>query len=147
MQYKSVGSCRGKHISRVWRAIGIMLLTAGAADAQTIVVDVARTHVANTFSPPRALGACVDRLRADTDSLLTGPLLKEVLSAGWGAITYRQNTELHVEAWHWNDKGTWSNPEKQEGYFVGSAELGEPIHHSWAYPLPHRGFSLGDGNG
>ena len=147
MQYKSVGSCRGKHISRVWRAISIMLLTAGAADAQTIVVDVARTHVVNTFSPPRALGACVDRLRADTDSLLTGPLLKEVLSAGWGAITYRQNTELHVEAWHWNDKGTWSNPEKQEGYFVGSAELREPIHHSWAYPLPHRGFSLGDGNG
>lgn len=136
-----------KCMSRACRSIGIVLLTVSAASTQNIVVDAAKSHVANTFSPLQALGACLDRLRADTDRLLTDPLLKEVLSAGWGAITYRQNTELHGEAWHWNDKGTWSNPEKQEGYFVGTAELGEPIHHSWAYPLPHRGFSRGDGNG
>ena len=37
---------------------------------------------------------------------------------------------------------------KQEGYFVGSAEpTSEKILHSWAYPLPHRGATLGDGNG
>jgi hypothetical protein len=78
---------------------------------------------------------------------LTDPVLKEMLGAGWGTVTYRQNTELMIEAWHWNGRGTWSNAAKREGYFTGAAELGEPIRHSWAYPLPHRGATLGDGNG
>ena len=48
--------------------------------------------------------------------------LNEMLGAGWQTVTYRQNTELMIEAWHWNIRGTWSNPAKQEGYFVGSPE-------------------------
>jgi len=55
---------------------------------------------------------------------------------------------LMIEAWHWNPRGVWSNAAKQEGYFTGSAEhTGDKILHSWAYPLPHRGATLGDGNG
>jgi hypothetical protein len=125
------------------------LWQSGKATAQTITVDATPSHIANTFSPRLALGAAIDRLRTGTpDHLLTDPLLKEILGAGWGAVTYRQNTELMVEAWHWNPTGTWSNAEKQEGYFVGSATpTDEMIRHSWAYPLPHRGFSRGDGNG
>jgi len=127
--------------------IGFMCATSTAVP-QTIIVDAAPSHVANSFSPVRALGAAVDRLgTGTTDHVLTDPILKEVLNAGWQPVTYRQNTELTVEAWHWNARGTWSNAEKQEGYFVGSAEPGEPIRHSWAYPLPHRGFGRGDGNG
>jgi hypothetical protein len=122
-------------------------LLALAARSQDIVVDAAPTHIANSFSPVRALGAGVDRLgTGTTDHVLTDPILKEVLNAGWQPVTYRQNTELTVQAWHWNPRGTWSNPEKQEGYFIGSAEPGELIRHSWAYPLPHRGFGGGDGN-
>src|ERR1700719_2125323 len=119
------------------------------AEAQKVVVDAAPSHVANTFSPPHALGAAIDRLRTGTpDKLLTDPLLKEILGAGWQAVTYRQNTELMVEAWHWNPRGAWGNAEKQEGYFVGSGTpTDEMIHNSWAYPPPHRGFSRGDGNG
>ncbi len=137
------------------------------AAAQTIVVDATSSHVVNTFSPPHALGGAIDRLRAgtgapgdeestrlskdmvdkNTDMLLSDPVLKEILGAGWQTVTYRQNTELMVEAWHWNPAGKWSNPEKKEGYFTGSAEPGEMIRHSYAYPLPHRGFSRGDGNG
>ncbi len=78
---------------------------------------------------------------------MSGPVLKAILGAGWQPVTYRQNTELQIEAWHWNPQGTWSNQQKQEGYFTGSAELGEMIHHSWAYPLPHRGDTEGDGDG
>ena len=117
-------------------------------EAQKVTVDADPAHVANTFSPPHALGAAIDRLRTGTpDHLLKDPLLKEILGAGWGTVTYRQNTELMVEAWHWNPTGKWSNAEKQEGYFVGDAEPAGEIHSSWAYPLPHRGFSRGDGNG
>jgi hypothetical protein len=125
------------------------LLAANLSLAQTVTVDATPSHVANTFSPVRSLGAAIDRLKTGTpEKLLTDPLLKEILNAGWQTVTYRQNTELMVEAWHWNSHGTWSNLEKQEGYFVGNAEpTGEMIRHGWAAPLPHRGFSRGDGNG
>ncbi|MGH9493789.1 MAG: discoidin domain-containing protein [Candidatus Sulfotelmatobacter sp.] len=128
--------------------LGVILVFATlVAGAQTVTVDAA--HVANTFSPVRSLGAAIDRLRTGTpEHLLTDPLLHEILGAGWQTVTYRQNTELMVEAWHWNPNGKWSNGEKQEGYFVGNAEpTSEKIVHGWAAPLPHRGFSRGDGNG
>src|SRR5450432_4438542 len=122
-----------------------LALFATTAVAQKVTVDADLSHVANTFSPVRSLGASIDRLRTGTpDHLLTDPLLKEILGAGWQTVSYRQNTELMVEAWHWNPAGAWSDAEKQEGYFVGNAEpTAEMIHSSWAYPLPHRGFSRG----
>ena len=133
----------------------ILVCAAGIMCAQEIVVDT--TRVVNSFSPPRTLGGAIDRLRGgptrednerNTERLLTDPVLQEMLGAGWGTVTYRQNTELMIEAWHWNPRGTWSNAAKQEGYFTGSAEpASERIRHSWAYPLPHRGATLGDGNG
>ena len=126
----------------------LVLVLSSSVVAQKVTVDADPAQVANTFSPPHALGAAIDRLRTGTpDHLLKDPLLKEILGAGWGTVTYRQNTELMVEAWHWNPSGKWSNSEKQEGYFVGNAEPAGEIHSSWAYPLPHRGFSRGDGNG
>jgi hypothetical protein len=137
----------------------VFVWLAGAASAQNIVVDAAPSHAVNSFSPFRALGGAIDRLgvnggktkeqnEKNTEKLLTDPVLKELLGAGWGTVTYRQNTELMIEAWHWNARGTWSNAAKQEGYFTGSAEpTDEKILHSWAYPLPHRGATMGDGNG
>ena len=73
------------------------------SSAQTIVVDSTPDHATNTFRPTEALGAGVDRIpRAATDKVFTEPVLKQILSAGWQTVTYRQNTELFVEAWHWN---------------------------------------------
>jgi hypothetical protein len=110
----------------------------------TIHVDAA--HVIKKFDPDRALGTSIDILRpGDVDKVYSDPILKESLSAGWGPITYRQNTELQGAAWHWNPNGTWSDPAHQSGYFTGSPELGEIIRHSYGYPLPHRGNTHGDG--
>src|SRR5207248_5902847 len=60
---------------------------------------------------------------------------------GWGPITYRNNTELRMAAWHWTENGTWSDPANKRGYFTGSLELKEPLRYILAYALPHRGFS------
>ena len=79
------------------------------------------------------------------DKLFTEPATKQVLSAGWQTVTYRQNTELKVEAWHWNPKGTWSDP-SGKGYFTGSDTPGELIRNSYGYPLPHRGFTRNEGS-
>jgi hypothetical protein len=128
--------------------IGAILWPGGAAlaqEAHKVVVDSAPSHAVNSFSPVDALGAGVDRLRLGVaDKVLSESFLKQVLSAGWQSVTYRQNTELHVEAWHWNPQGSWSDPAGR-GYFTGNAEPSEMIRHSYAYPLPHRGFTRNSG--
>jgi hypothetical protein len=110
----------------------------------TIHVDA--SHPLKSFDPDVALGTSIDILpQGVVDKIYTREILKESLSAGWGPITYRQNTELQGAAWHWNPRGTWSDVAHQSGYFIGSVELGEPIRHSAGYPLPHRGNTGGDG--
>src|SRR5690242_4272405 len=114
------------------------------ATAQTVRVDTNPAH-AIKFDPDIALGSSMDILPHDQlDLVYSAPLLKEALSAGWGPITYRQNTELTVAAWHWNPNGAWSDAAHQSGYFTGSAEPKELLRTSFGYPLPHRGNTRGD---
>ena len=115
------------------------------ARAQSVRVDTTPSR-AIRFDPDKALGTSIDILPAvNFDQVYTQPIIKESLSAGWGPISYRQNTELTIEAWHWNPTGTWSDPEHQDGYFTGSAEPGaEPLRESFGYSLPHRGTTRSD---
>ena len=127
--------------------LGVTLLLPGAHGvADTIRVDAAPEHLTNSIRPAEALGAGVDRLPyGAADKLFTTDTIARVLSAGWQTVTYRQNTELHAEAWHWNPRGSWSGP-GERGYFVGEASPGaEPIIHSYGYPLPRRGVTRDDG--
>lgn len=118
---------------------------APAGSAQLIRVDSTPVHATNSFRPRESLGAGVDRIpRAATDKVFTEPEIKKLLSAGWQTVTYRQNTELYVEAWHWNPQGSWSGP-GQSGYFIGDPAPKEAIRHSYGYPLPHTGLSQTDG--
>ncbi len=129
----------------------MLMLTAGllettfSAVAQTIRVDITSNHSGKSFVPTAALGAGIDRIpTAATDKVFTEPVIKQVLSAGWQPLSYRQNTELFVEAWHWNPRGTWSDS-SGKGYFVGDANPTEFIRHSFGYFLPRRGFTRNDG--
>ena len=125
---------------------GLAFLAAPLIHAQSIHVDITPSHATNSIRPTEALGAGIDRLPYQAaDKLFTKENLEQVLSAGWQTVSYRQNTELHTEAWHWNPQGTWSDP-AGKGYFTGSATPGaEPIRHSYGYPLPHRGVTHDDG--
>jgi hypothetical protein len=115
------------------------------AYAQTVRIDAAPDHATNSFIPTQALGAGIDRMpSAAVEKFFNQPPLQAVLSAGWQPVTYRQNTELAVEAWHWNPQGVWSDP-SGKGYFTGSATPSETIRHSFGYPLPHRGFTRNEG--
>jgi len=123
----------------------LLLFAALTLHAQTIRVDAAPEHSTNSIVPARAMGAGIDRLPyGASDKLFVEPMVKEVLSAGWGTVSYRQNTELHMEAWHWNPAGTWSDP-AGKGYFTGNATPGDFVRHSYGYPLPHRGVTHDDG--
>jgi len=125
----------------------LFLVMTGFAHAQigkvgTVHIDATPSHVINSFDPDSALGSSLDVLsRMDINAVFTPHIIQESLSAGWGPITYRNNTELRMAAWHWNANGTWSDAAHRSGYFTGSTELKEPIKYILAYGLPHRGFA------
>jgi len=115
-----------------------------AARAQTIHVDVTAGK-AIEFDPDKAMGTSMDILLArDLDAVYSDPVVKASLSAGWGPITYRQNTELTYNAWHWNPSGTWSDEKHKSGYFVGDAEPKGFLRESYGFRLPHRGTTRSD---
>ena len=115
--------------------------------AQTIDVDITPAHETNRFVPNQTLGAGIDRIPVDAiDKDLVPAALEKVFPAGWQPVTMRQNTELFVQAWHWNPTGTWSDP-SGKGYFTGSTEPTEMTRYSYGYDLPHRGVTRNDGTG
>ena len=108
----------------------------------TVHVDTTPGRAINSFDPDSALGSSIDVLsRMGIDRVYSPHIVQEALSAGWGPITYRNNTELRMTAWHWSENGTWSDAAHQSGYFTGSSELKEPLRYILSYSLPHRGFS------
>src|ERR1700728_1331126 len=109
----------------------------------TVHIDSTPGHAINSFDPDSALGSSIDVLsHDDIDKVYTPHILQESLSAGWGPITYRNNSELRMAAWHWTENGTWSDPEQKSGYFTGSTDLKEQLRYILSYALPHRGFSI-----
>src|SRR5260370_3090337 len=93
--------------------------------AQTIDVDITPAHETNHFVPNQTLGAGIDRIPVDAiDKDLVPAALEKIFPAGWQPVTMRQNTELFVQAWHWNPNSTWIDP-TPKGYFTWSPE---PTH-------------------
>jgi hypothetical protein len=107
----------------------------------TVHVDVTPEHMLNTVYPDTATGAWMDDLtKKQVDNLSKPETIQGIKNLGWGSITMRNNSELRLSAWHWNENGTWSDPASKSGYYTGSTELGEPIHYGYSYSLPHRDF-------
>ena len=118
-------------------------LGGGPARAQTatVRVDVTPDHAVNTIDPDTATGAWMDVLsRRQVDHLSQPETIQGVRNLGWGSISMRNNSELRLAAWHWNENGAWSDASNQCGYYTGSAGLGEPIRYGYSYSLPHRDF-------
>ncbi len=138
-------------MNRLFPALAIALCAAFGSTlvAQTITVDLAPAK-AIPLDPERALGSSLDILPAKTFEKVFSPeTIKQSLSAGWGPITYRQNTELSIGAWHWNPHGRWSDEKNESGYFTGhdfpSPDPEGQLRVSYGYPLPHRGNTRNGG--
>ena len=133
---------------RVWTMVAtwtfLSIASGSQSWAQTLHIDITPSH-ALKFDPDKSMGTSMDILPAkDFDKVYTEPIIKEGLSAGWGPITYRQNTELTYSAWHWNPDGKWSNEKEKSGYFIGSAIPKNELRQSFGYHLPHRGTTRSD---
>jgi len=124
--------------------VAVALWISPIVTAQTVRVDTSPSR-AIAFDPNKALGTSLDILPvSEFDPVYSEPVVKAGLSAGWGPITYRQNTELTYDAWHWNPSGTWSDEAHKSGYFTGSAEPKEFIRQSFGYRITHRGTTRSD---
>ena len=118
-----------KNLVPVLLFVAVCFALAFSAAAQSITVDT--SHPTNHFVPRETLGAGVDRIAVEAiDKDLQQPTLEKTQASGWQPVSYRQNTELAVEAWHWNPKGTWSDP-RGKGYFTGSATPTEVLRYSY----------------
>ena len=107
----------------------------------TIHVDLGTA--VNEFPGTRALGAGVDGLEeGEIDKVWTPSNVQAMKAAGFGPISYRLRTELGVKAWHWNPRGTWSDPAAGQGYWVSSDEPREDYKASQGYRLPRRGNTI-----
>ena len=116
-------------------------LRAQEKPATTVHVDVTPEHILNSIDPDKATGAWMDVLsKRQVDNLSKPEVIQGIKNLGWGSITMRNNSELRLAAWHWNENGTWSDAANKSGYYTGSADLGEPIRYGYSYSLPHRDF-------
>src|SRR5207249_10103753 len=125
-------SYRARNGNAITPALALLMAKAvkatGVAQTHTpapglVRVDATPGHIITSFDPDSALGSSIDVLsRMDINKVFTPHIVQEALSAGWGPITYRNNTELRMAAWHWTENGRWSDAAHRSGYFTGSTD-------------------------
>ncbi|HEY8226024.1 MAG TPA: hypothetical protein VIG25_12155 [Pyrinomonadaceae bacterium] len=99
------------------------------------------------FDPSHALGAAVDgNEKGLIDLELTSQNIEMMRSAGLQSLIYRLRTELANEVWHWNPRGTWSDPVHKQGYWISDSSSSRLISLSNGYSLPRRGNTIDQAN-
>jgi hypothetical protein len=118
-----------------------LAVSAQRPTSATITIDTSRPL--NRFTPSHAIGAAIDGHEKGVNDLqFTADNIKAMLTAGFKPITYRLRTELGMDVWHWNPKGSWSEQANRQGYWVSDSDPGQAISLSYGYSLPRRGNTI-----
>jgi hypothetical protein len=135
--------------------VGLMLLGClglGGCDAHSappgerVIIDLA-DGPASSFVPDDAFGAVIDGLSHDrVDQVYTPGNIQALQRAGLRPTAYTLRTELAIEAWHWSQDGTWSDPAHRQGYWTGSEHPSHAVLTGWGYKLPRRGDTTDQAN-
>ena len=138
-----------RNTSIILAALQLTIATSILAGPKPLTVSavIAAEHPVNRLIPTQALGAGIDgHEKGECAQMFTDRNITEMLSAGLKPLTYRLRTELGSEAWHWNPRGTWSDPVHNCGYWTSDNSPGEPIRVSYGYRLPRRGNTIDQAN-
>jgi hypothetical protein len=96
-----------------------------------------------SFMPDEAFGAGLDGLNEkDLERVYSPESIRTMSQAAYRRLSYRLRTELGIEAWHWNENGSWSDEAKKEGYWTSSEKSEGPLLKSFGYRLPRRGSTI-----
>ena len=133
---------------RYFLILYLLCVTCGMAELpKNISLSIETNHPIAEFDPHIALGAGLDgHWQGETEKMFTPQQINQMLGAGLGPVSMRLRTELAVEAWHWNPKGSWSDLRHTQGYWTSEAMPGKPIRLSYGYKLPRRGNTLDEAN-
>ena len=131
----------------------ILILLAGvviacAEQARPLIIEIGK-RPAGSFDPHQALGGGIDgHWQGETTDMLSPENVRKMLGAGLGPVSVRLRTELAVEAWHWNPKGSWSDSAHGQGYWTSEAkpDPAHPVITSYGYKLPRRGTTRDEAN-
>ena len=98
--------------------------------------------VLSVFRPAEAFGVAIDGGTAtETGALFDPENAPDIRAAHFRNVSYRLRTELAGEVWHWSSYGSWSDPDHQQGYWVGDPTKDDNHKWSFGYRLPRRGNS------
>jgi len=126
--------------------VGAASLARAAPPVGQVTIELAGGPV-NRIVPDLAFGAALDGMgRGEVRSLFTPFNIARMRSAGLKSVTYRTRAELGIEAWHWSDEGSWSDPSRKQGYWASSANPKAPTGVTWGYALPRRGDTIDQAN-
>lgn len=138
-----------RSIVRQFTLVSSLLLAGCRPSASThedVLVDLANGPV-NAFRTDVAFGAVVDGLgKGRVDQVYSRFNIRQLKRAGLRPIVYNLRTELGIEAWHWSQEGTWSDPRHHRGYWTGSDNPRRRVLTGWGYTLPRRGDSIDQAN-
>lgn len=127
-------------------AAGYLGVAASDSPSEIVTIDLA-SPPRGQFFPDQAFGGAVDGLtQGRVDKLFTPHNEKAILTAGMRPLSYSLRTELAIEAWHWGDEGSWSDPRHNQGYWTSSDHPRRPVMSGFGYFLPRRGDTTDQAN-
>ncbi len=113
------------------------------AEGQNVALSIDVSSPKAVFMPDMVFGAGLDGIETDMYKKIYTPGNIEAMSrTPYRRLAYRLRTELGIQSWHWNETGSWSDAENQQGYWISSDKAAGPLLRSYGYCLPRRGSTL-----